>query len=79
MTERTQCEYLVPPDVLIRVDAATGRETHVRNPAPDLCAWALYAADRLKGAPRWLVRNAEAGHLWRPGDCDGCPCYVPKV
>lgn len=76
---RPPCEYLEAPDVLIRVDAATGEETRVDNPPADLCAWGLHAGERLKQMPPWVTRNAEAGHLWRPGDCDGCPCYTPKV
>lgn len=76
---RPQCEYLVPPDAMVRVDARTGVEREVYDPPADLCSWALYAAEKLKDTPPWLQREAPVGHLWRPGDCGGCPCYVPKV
>jgi hypothetical protein len=77
--KRGQCEYLVPPDAMFHVDDATGLETVIDNPTAEFCSWALYAAERLKNMPPWVEREASIGHLWRPGDCDGCPCYVPKV
>jgi hypothetical protein len=43
-----------------------------------LCAWAIYApaaTAALTDAPDWMARNAMAGHLWRDGDCDRCPCF----
>jgi hypothetical protein len=47
---------------------------------PMLCAWAMDAApDKLVNVPRWLQRNALAGHLLRyPDDCMGCPCYEAR-
>lgn len=46
---------------------------------PMLCGWAEDAApDQLVGVPRWLARNALAGHLLNyPADCEGCPCFRP--
>lgn len=74
------CEYLEPPDQAWEVDPVTGKETKIENPEPSLCAWAVHAgAEKLKGMPPWLVRNAEAGHWWRAADCGDCPCYTPKV
>lgn len=76
---REPCEFLVPPDAMIRVDARTGKETEIYDPPADLCSWALYQAERFRNAPPWLMREASPGHLWRPGDCETCPCHVPKV
>jgi hypothetical protein len=44
-------------------------------PGPMLCGWAEDAApEKLMDVPRWLQRNARAGHLLRfPEDCKGCP------
>jgi hypothetical protein len=43
-----------------------------------LCSWGIDAApDQLVNVPRWLQRNALAGHLLKyPDDCMGCPCFV---
>jgi hypothetical protein len=40
-----------------------------------LCAWADSAPPQLLNVPRWMQRNALGGHLWRAGDCEGCPCF----
>lgn len=47
---------------------------------PMLCGWAMDAApEKLVDVPRWLQRNALAGHLLKyPDDCDGCPCFTPR-
>lgn len=79
MPERAQCEFLEAPSVVYHVDYATLEQTKVANPDPFLCMWALHAGERLKDTPPWLPREASVGHLWRPGDCDACPCYAPKV
>ena len=76
---RGRCEYLEAPTSAWTLDAKTGRETEVIDPEPSLCGWAIHAAPKLKDTPPWLPRNAEAGYLWRPGDCDECPCHVPRV
>lgn len=45
---------------------------------PVLCSWAMDSApEKLVDTPRWLQRNALAGHLLRhPEDCEGCPCFT---
>lgn len=40
-----------------------------------LCSWADSAPPQMLNVPRWMQRNALSGHLWREGDCDGCPCF----
>lgn len=49
----------------------------VRVEGPMLCAWAEDGAPaQLLKVPRWLQREALAGHLLRyPDDCSGCPCH----
>ena len=32
----------------------------------------------LTDAPRWLQREALSGHLWREGDCEGCPGFCAR-
>lgn len=58
--------------------AQDGRQIKVDDPPISLCSWANDAAPvQLVGVPRWLSRNALAGHLLRyPQDCEGCPCFV---
>jgi hypothetical protein len=48
---------------------------------PMLCAWGMDAApSQLVNVPRWLQRNALAGHLLKyPDDCMGCPCYAAEM
>lgn len=44
-----------------------------------LCGWAIThpaSADKLLDVPRWLQRESLSGHLWREGDCLGCPGYT---
>lgn len=71
------CKYLVAPD---EYELKTVHMGDFR-PAPAplmLCAWAIYhpaSGAALTDTPDWLVRNAMAGHLWRDGDCDRCPCF----
>lgn len=57
-----------------------GSQERVNDPKPSLCSWAIDAApDQLVNVPRWLSRNALAGHLLKyPDDCHGCPCYSEK-
>lgn len=54
-----------------------GRQIAAADPQPSLCSWAMDAAPaQLMDVPRWLQRNALAGHLLiYPQDCDGCPCF----
>lgn len=48
---------------------------------PMLCSWAQDSApDQLMNVPRWMQRNALAGHLLNyPDDCLGCPCFDAKT
>jgi len=72
----SECRYLVAPDAH---EFRTVSGERIASPAPRmLCAWAIYhpaSADKMMDAPDWLARNAMAGHLWREGDCDRCPCF----
>lgn len=56
----------------------TGRQTVIDGPV--LCGWAMDSAPhQLVDVPRWLSRNALAGHLLRyPADCEGCPAWRRK-
>lgn len=55
-----------------------GRERPSEGPM--LCGWADSAAPaQMLNVPRWLTRNALAGHLLNyPDDCMGCPCFRPR-
>jgi len=71
MTDRAQCEFLVPPDALIRVDGRTGVEREVYDPPADLCSWALYAAEKLKDTLRKVAKSLRvAGGLPEPPPAD---------
>lgn len=69
--------------------AATSEEAYsvsedghlVASVGPMLCGWAHEEAPAaLLNVPRWLQRNALAGHLIDyPADCRGCPCFHPRV
>lgn len=77
------CKYLEKSSEEYVIDAKTGEERFVPEAERDysLCTWADDDPDgvaALSKAPRWLQRNALAGHLWKRGDCDGCPCYRPR-
>lgn len=65
-----------------RAEEAQVVTNHGACPAvgPMLCGWAVNAApDELVSVPRWLQRNALAGHLLKfPDDCRGCPCFEPR-
>lgn len=65
-----KCRHLVASEEAYRIEP-DGRETPATVP---LCAWADSAPPQLLNAPRWMQRNALGGHLWRDGDCEGCPC-----
>lgn len=65
------CRHLEKSDEAYRIDA-DGRETPIVHL---LCGWADSAPPQLLDVPRWMQRNALSGHLWRKGDCEGCPCY----
>lgn len=67
-----KCKYLVAADEAYRL-GPDGSETPV---IVKLCAWGDSAPQQLMDAPRWLQRNALSGHLWRDGDCEGCPAFV---
>ena len=79
MGDRPACEYLEAPDVMVRINAVTGREERVNNPPRFLCTWGVFASRKLEHTPTWLRREAGGGHLWRQGDCDACPCYVAEL
>lgn len=70
------CRYLVAAD-----DYRTGVAPDRTQPAPSprqLCVWAHYhpaAVEKLADTPPWLVRAALAADQWRPGQCNGCPCF----
>lgn len=67
------CRFAQPAEDAERVDATTDARTSIVGPM--LCGWAQDAAPpELIGLPRWLQRNALAGHLIDyPHDCKGCP------
>lgn len=69
------CRYAQRSEEAYRVEA-TGE---VRIDGPMLCGWAEDGAPtQLVNVPRWLQRNALAGHLLKfPDDCMGCPCFTP--
>lgn len=71
------CRYAVPSEEQYVVDFQGGPLRKVENPPISLCSWAIDAAPtQLVNVPRWLSRNALAGHLLRyPDDCMGCPCF----
>lgn len=71
------CRYAQRSEEAYRVDM-NGHRWEVEGPM--LCAWGMDAApDKLIDVPRWLQRNALAGHLLKyPEDCDGCPCRSVK-
>lgn len=66
-----------------RSEEAITITTHGTEPSqgPMLCGWADNAAPgELVSVPRWLQRNALAGHLLKyPQDCAGCPCFQPRL
>lgn len=70
------CQYAQRAEIAYRVDPETGEHTRVEGPM--LCAWAMdKAPEQLINVPRWLQRNALAGHLLKyPDDCMGCPCFT---
>lgn len=76
------CRYLEKSSEEYWINAKTGEQRFVPESEREysLCSWADDDPDgvaALAKAPRWMQRNALAGHLWREGDCDGCPCYKP--
>lgn len=74
-----KCKYLVASEEEWVIDATTGKQTRAQNPEPSLCDFADKQPSKLLELPRWLQRNALAGHLWRHGDCDGCPCFTAEA
>ena len=68
------CRHLIASDEAFRVEN-DGSHTRV---SVWLCAWASSARGLLRDAPPWLQREADAGHLWRDGDCVGCPCFAAR-
>lgn len=72
MSER--CRHLEQSSEAYEVED-DGRLTPCEGPM--LCAWADNTA-MIANMPRWLQRNALAGHQLRyPDDCNGCPCFDP--
>lgn len=73
-----KCIYAHCSEECYVIDGA-GRESRIEETQPTLCAWAESAPIQLVDVPRWLQRNALAGHLLRyPTDCEGCPCFTPR-
>lgn len=70
-----KCRYLVQSEEAYTIDWR-GENVPVTIL---LCAWAESAPPQLKDVPRWMQRNALGGHLWREGDCEGCPCWSKDV
>ena len=61
-----------------RTSAINRGSRKIENPPRDLCAWAHFhpqSADKLKDVPPHVSRNALAGHLMLPRDCEHCHCY----
>ncbi len=72
MSESMTCRHLTrSEEVYVVTDAGPVRSSHVVL----LCAWADNEPAKLVDTPRWVQRNALAGHLYREGDCAGCPCF----
>lgn len=72
------CRYLQAADEAY----AIGEDGREHPTTVLLCTWGLEAprsADALLDTPRWLQRNAMSGHLWREGDCKGCPGYSAQA
>jgi hypothetical protein len=72
------CRFAQRAENAVEVDALTGDQRQIEGPM--LCGWAMdEAPDQLLNVPRWLSRNALAGHLLKyPSDCEGCPAYQAK-
>ena len=78
------CRYLTAPAEALII--GPGGERAVTDPADmppglRLCTWADDSAAGIKAltdAPRWLQREALSGHLWREGDCEGCPGFCAR-
>lgn len=66
------CRHLVQAEGAVRLGADQETPTQVR-----LCSWGETAPPQLMNVPRWMQRNALSGHLWQPGDCEGCPVFNP--
>lgn len=64
------CRHLVASDEAYKIDVGGQQPATV-----SLCAWADSAPAQLLNVPRWMQRNALAGHLWEESDCAGCPCF----
>lgn len=59
---------------------AKGQWVQIKKHDRDLCTWAHYhpdALDKLMQVPPWLTRNALAGHLMKPEDCETCTLFDP--
>lgn len=69
------CRHLVPAEEAVDLDDRN-RETKT---TVLLCNWADTAPRQLINVPRWMSRAAIVADLWRPGDCDGCPCHEPPL
>jgi len=68
------CRHLVASEDAFEI-GIDGRQTPT---TVLLCDWADSAPPQLLNVPRWMQRNALSGHLWRDGDCTGCPCFEEK-
>lgn len=66
-----RCRHLVASEESYKV-SADGAQAPV---TVRLCNWADSAPSQLLNVPRWMQRNAIAGHLWEESDCAGCPCF----
>jgi hypothetical protein len=69
------CRYARRAEIAYRVE---DDNTMTPTQGPMLCGWGQDAApEKLVNVPRWLSRNALAGHLLNfPDDCMGCPCFA---
>jgi hypothetical protein len=68
------CRFAQRSEFAVRIHS-DGTQTPILGPM--LCGWAMDAAPaNLVNVPRWMQRNALAGHLLNyPDDCRGCPCF----
>lgn len=74
----THCKYASCADESWERSPISGRWVPKKDVKRDMCTWALYhpdAVDKLTNVPPWLSRNALAGHLMRPADCESCPLF----
>lgn len=69
-----KCRYLVASEEAYRIG---DKGEKLGGAVVRLCSWGESAPTQLVDTPRWLQRNALAGHLWNEGDCTNCPAFAP--